>query len=189
MIFGNIIRHWSVEEFRRLKAGEVPPLISARSRGAAQSSVQRYRMVHDVALIHVNKLINEGVPESDIILDESAPDNKVVLQCEVMNSPNFIDMRYALHNIGNGMRHAYGIMKHTYGAVAMRILRDHLDGPSMENLEYLLDVYNESVIELSAYSVSVGVLGWNSLTWEVRNDQAPRYCFGQWEPTVSGRRK
>ena len=132
--------------------------------------VQRYRLTPAQALNHCNKLLrSHAVDRKDLVLDESAPDDRVVLQAEVMNSPKFIDMRYALNARGLGMRQAYEIMKHAGGIKAVTILKECLDAESWDNLCEILENYGDSVVELSSYEIPVGVLGWNSLVWEVRN--------------------
>ncbi len=92
----------------------------------------------------------------------------VRLQCEVMNSPRYLEIRYAW-NSGVGMRQAYDQMRSRYGLQALLILRRYLDAPSFDNLQWILETYCDSVVELSAYPMGVGVLGWNTLFWEVRN--------------------
>lgn len=104
----------------------------------------------------------------DFLLDESAPDERVVLQAEVTNSARFLDVRYALYS-GVGMRLAYDVMKHAQGLVALTLLRQHLDAPSLDTLWDILRDYRDSVVELSSYPMGVGVLGWNTLFWEVRD--------------------
>ena len=140
-------------------------------------------MTAQQTMAHCKKLLTTGVAPNDFYLDESAPDHRVTLQAEVMNSPRFIDMRYALHT-GVGMRDAYampssfpwcprkpvnGLMHHSWAAPAVAILRHYLDAASWDNLETILQEYRDSVVELSAYDCPVGVLGWNTLTWEVRS--------------------
>jgi hypothetical protein len=104
----------------------------------------------------------------DFLLDESAPDERVVLQAEVTNSARFLDVRYALYS-GVGMRLAYDVMKQAQGLVALTLLRQHLDAPSLDTLWDILRDYRDSVVELSSYPMGVGVLGWNTLFWEVRD--------------------
>ena len=105
-------------------------------------------------------------------MDESAPDHKVMLQAEVMNSDGLYGpspvLRYALHS-GVGMRQAYATMKHACGLVSAALLRQHLDAPSQDKLWDILSCYTDSVVELSTYPCGVGVLGWNTIFWEVRN--------------------
>jgi hypothetical protein len=120
------------------------------------------------AYVHCRDLIQEHIVNAeDLILDESAPDDRVVLQAEVMNSRCFLDMRYALHS-GMGMRPAYEIMQHTNGIRAVEILKTYLDASSWDNLCWILQEYSDCVVELSSYDCAVGVLGWSTIFWEVR---------------------
>lgn len=146
-----------------------PKQISVRSCNAIASEViQRYRLSFPEMVRHCRHLRRLGFSEEDFLLDESAPDHRVTLQAEVMNSDRFLEMRYALHS-GVGMRQAYGRMKHVHGAVVPVILKTYLDANSWDNLQEILATYRDSVVELSAYDVSVGQLGWNSICWECRN--------------------
>jgi hypothetical protein len=120
------------------------------------------------ALQLCKRLVQAGYQADELLLDESAPDHIVVLQAEVMNSPRFLDMHYCLHS-GVGMRQAYAMMSYANGLTAVNLLRAYLDPPSMDTLLAILHDYSDSVVELSTYPISVGVLGWNTLFWEVRN--------------------
>jgi hypothetical protein len=68
-----------------------------------------------------------------------------------------------------GMRQAYEIMKHASGLKAVTILKENMDAPSWDNLCGILQEYSDSVVELSSYSVPVGVLGLSTIVWEVRD--------------------
>jgi hypothetical protein len=117
----------------------------------------------------LSSLRKAGYQDSELLIDESAPDHCVQLQAEVMNDPNFVYMRYAVRS-GLGMRQAYPTMKHAYGATAMRILRHFLDCESIEELERILCEYsNDTVVELSSYPIRLGRLNWNTIFWEVRS--------------------
>jgi hypothetical protein len=187
LTFGNRLKQFSYSEYLNLMPDQRPPLTSVRSRSAVASSpIQRYRLSPSRTLAHCKRLLTTGIQPDDFYLDESAPDTRVTLQAEVMNSERFVDMRYALHT-GIGMRAAYllpsgfpyrwGVspppnnrkMYHTWGVPAINILRRYLDAASWDNLCMLLQEYRDSIIELSAYDCSVGVLGWNTLFWDVRN--------------------
>jgi hypothetical protein len=132
--------------------------------------VQRYRLLPGAAFRHCRRLIQNGVVEPGaLILDESAPDDRVTLQTEVMNDEQFLYMRYTVEGQNMGMRQAYEIMKHARGAVAVAILKHYLDGASWDSLCEILAEYQDSVVELSAYSIPVGVLRRNAIIWETRN--------------------
>lgn len=130
--------------------------------------MQAYRLSPQKAWLMVESLEKSGFRNEDIIMDESAPDHKVVLQAEVVQSERYLDMRYALCS-GVGMRQAYEQMTHANGLRAKAILEQHLDASSCDTLNELLEAYSGYVIELSSYSCVVGVYSHNTLFWEVRN--------------------
>lgn len=145
----------------------MPQALSLRSLTVA-SAVQRYRIPAASIRRGLLRLLREGVPASSLLVDESAPDDQVLLQAEVMLSPRCLEMRYATGS-GVGMRQAYLSMRHTHGAVAVAILRHYLDPASQDCLFDNLALYSDSVCELSSYPFGLGVLGWNTLFWEWRN--------------------
>ena len=173
LVLGNRLQQWTWNEFRQLlgSLAVLPQQISIRST-VPGSAHQAYRLPIDQLVQQVERLLRQGVPEETLLLDESAPDEHVMLQAEVMNSDGLYGpspvMRYAVGS-GVGMRQAYGVMTHACGVRAAALLRAHLDTPSQEKLWSLLATYRDAVIELSSYPFSVGVLGWNTLFWECRN--------------------
>lgn len=167
------------------RATSRPLRLSVRSALSVDSQrVQRYRMTFVQTMEHCARLIRHGCPPKSLLVDESTPDDQVVLQAEVMNSHRFIDMRYCLHS-GIGMRGVYALpssfgltseMKlpqkaqcHQWGILAVALLRQYLDTPSMDKLEEILEQYADSVVELSTYPMAVGILQWNTIFWEVRS--------------------
>jgi uncharacterized membrane protein len=58
------------------------------------------------------------------------------------------------------------------GAAAVHLLQRHLDERSYACLQALQEAYPDDAVELSAYDCRVGVLGWNTLFWEVRGIKA-----------------
>jgi hypothetical protein len=121
-------------------------------------------------MIHLcQNLISEGFKSEELFVDESAPDRCVQLQAEVMQDERYIYIRYAIGS-GVGMRQAYPTMQHAFGLKAITILKQYLDAPSLDELFRILKLYNSSVVELSSYDRSVGVLKLNTIFWEVRCD-------------------
>ena len=172
MEFGNRLRQWGWGEFlQQFERGQVPLRVSVRNcLAGGDARVQRYRLDPRDAVLHCRRLIRERiVTPGQLILDESAPDDCVTLQAEVMNSTRFLDMRYALDARGMGMRQVYDQMQHANGLRAVTVLKERLDAPSWDNLCRILEEYQDSVVELSTYEIPVGVLGHNTLIWECRN--------------------
>lgn len=174
MRFGNRLRQWNWEEYLQLYhkgSGQLPPRISVRNCNAGGATgVQRYRLTPHQAYLHCLHAIQCRVAVAEhLLLDESAPDDRVMLHAELCNSERHIDLRYALHTLGWGMRQAYAVMQHMSGLRALLLLQCYLDAPSWDNLCTIRTDYRDSVVELSVYACSVGVLRWNTLFWEVRN--------------------
>lgn len=59
--------------------------------------------------------------------------------------------------------------RHEQGIIAWLRLRDLLDAPSWENLQAIWDTYPTSVVEFTVYDRGVGLLGHNTVFWEVRD--------------------
>ena len=57
---------------------------------------------------------------------------------------------------------------HADGLMALGLLKCYLDDPSYDNMMNLLDEYPDHVVEFTAFSRGMGVLGWASCVWEVR---------------------
>lgn len=59
-------------------------------------------------------------------------------------------------------------LRELFGPPVVPILRMILDTRSSENLERLYDMYPGHVIEFSVFKRPVGILGWNTIFWEVK---------------------
>lgn len=173
LVFGNRLRQWGWYEYLQLRGDEIPRRVSVRNCIAGgDTRVQRYRLLPRKATEHCLRLLRSHIVEpGQLLLDESAPDDVVQLQAEVMNDERFLWIRYltAPRATGIGMRQAYPLMSFADGLHAVSILKRQLDANSWEQLCWILRAYPDSVVELSSYSCSLGVLGWNTIFWEVRN--------------------
>jgi hypothetical protein len=108
-----------------------------------------------------------NVPSKDIYYNESAPDNRVVLQGEYYNRH---DCLFAYSTVKEKMRSA--LKKeciNLYGLASKEVLRSYMTPSSYEDFQALLDLYPDHVVELSIYSVCLGnIRGRNTIVWEVR---------------------
>lgn len=97
-----------------------------------------------------------------------APDHLLILQGEVCRLPGGLYLRY---NTTPGVTMREGMRKgrDAFGLTARLLLERSLDAPSMDFLRSLWDDYSDSVVELTAYSIRLGHLKWNTIFWEVRN--------------------
>jgi len=110
--------------------------------------------------------VKDQLDLSDIYISEMGPEAKKIFQGEVMESP----MTFLKYNLlALPMRQAFQIQTlYAVGLTARILLREYLDSPSLEWLEFLLESYPDHVIEFSTYSIAWGILGWNTVFWEVR---------------------
>ena len=105
------------------------------------------------------------------IIDDGCPDDKRTLQGEICRTwkglEGFLDVTAQLP-----MRKAMaaGHMRHCSYATVNALLEKFMDPSSRDDLEILLDLYPESTVEFSSFSVDVGVLpNRNTIMWETRN--------------------
>lgn len=85
-----------------------------------------------------------------------------------MRSDDYCTLLYSRRN--TYMREALATGPcHDCGLSALHRLQRHLDTASMENLYRLWDTYPDAVVEFSCYDHAAGVLGWNTVFWEVRD--------------------
>jgi len=167
---GNHLRMWSFDEYTHLHHDEQPSLVSVRNclRGG-DARVQRYRMTPSEAMHHCLYLIKTRVVDrSQLLLDESAPDDRVILQAEVMLSPRHYEMRYALYS-RVGMRQAYEKMSQVSGMRAKSILEAYLEPTDYDALQEIFGQHPTSIVEFSTYEIPVGVWGSTTLFWECRD--------------------
>lgn len=100
--------------------------------------------------------------------DSSNPDDKLILQGEALRGARGLELRYSTYKAK--MRDALrAAEQNAHGLTAKLILDRALDAVSREWLDELLDRYEDHVVEFSTWSVSFGVLGWNTVFWEVRS--------------------
>ena len=175
---GNVLRHWSVEEFHcRLV---LQPQLCAGTYGVRDTrpgtGIFKRHMGADETLEYVASIVRRGLANGeDLIVSEDTwlLDGKRILQGEVFTD-NAQGLTLRFHSIGTswscrdevreiGAREVHGLMAKSY-------LDAFLDVPSREWMDVLLyELYPDSVVEFTAFSQVVGLMRWNTLFWEVRN--------------------
>jgi hypothetical protein len=166
--FGNKLRTWdSVKDF--VYSGHTLP-VSMRYKGTGGAWFAYNVPAKEVA-DRAKQWIREGADPLRIVVNESAPDERLVMQGELILTWRGlcllahwekVKMRVAIsqcteRNEITGVR-AYGILKHL------------CTGPSYDDLMLLLEQYPDSAIEFSIYEMCLGSCpGRNTLIWEVRN--------------------
>ncbi len=97
-----------------------------------------------------------------------APVDRTILNAEVRRSERHLDLHYSRKPVP--LRESLtceSAARWADGLKAESILRWALDPTSYDWLQLLLD--RGEVVELSAYEIGCGVLGWNTCFWEVRD--------------------
>ena len=160
---GNTIKTWgSLAEFKEsLYVGEV----TIRYKGLSGGQFCYYS-VSDVDSV-VSEIEGKGGGKEKIVINESAPDEFLTVQGELMRNTHGL---YFFYSTKQGkMRDCLKSASSVFGLRAKIILQHYLTPSSYEDVMDLLDEYPDHVIELSAYSKCLGSrTGRNALIWEVR---------------------
>lgn len=99
-----------------------------------------------------------------------------VMECDVVPGDTYYSMKPGHYSmlytqVDENMRPA--LLKNSRnvsGAVADLLLSRYMDAPSRDNLRRLLyEDYQDNIVEFTCYNRGVGVLGWNTVFWEVRH--------------------
>jgi len=164
-LFGNKLRTWDAPD--QISASGYQGTVSMRYKAEGGGFC-----AYEVPLGQIGGIISawkdRGAKEELITYNESAPDHLLVVQGEISVNPSYIlfysyekeKMRNALRN---GGRHAYGLE-------AKLILEGSMTPSSFSDLQALLELYPDSIIEFSTYSICLGDRpGRNTVIWEVRN--------------------
>lgn len=141
------------------------PIIGVRQVGKAGGG--RLDIVPKAELAGVlRSWTNDGLK---FVLCEAAPDEYGTLQGEVCRSVRGWEGTLGLSR-GLRMREAAkaGLLVPRSPAVTRFLLREYLAPASLDDLDAILDLYPDSVVELTCYDIDFG-RGRNTIFWEVRN--------------------
>lgn len=168
--FGNKLRTWqSVDELER--SGYAGPLTIRYRGGAGGSPFTRYRVPAAQARAAVAEYRRRGAEGGRFNFNESAPDERLIFQGEVMRSTEHVTLRISSQK--KPMRDAMAEtaqVRHRYMLQAAMTLRSALFPSSHSDLCALFEVFPSAVIEVSVYAIPVGSLrGRNAIIWEVRD--------------------
>ena len=103
-------------------------------------------------------------------MDDGAPDDKRTLCGEVART--YRGLEGTLGVVQMPMREAMkkGLLLPRSGATVLALLDKYMDPSSRDDLDALLDLYPDATVELSCFTVDVGVIpGRNTIFWEVRD--------------------
>jgi hypothetical protein len=166
--FGNKLRTWNnVDEFFESK---YPGSVSIRYRGQVKAGgMYAGFTAYNVLNAHeqVHKFMAQGANPEFMVLNESAPDDRLLIQGELTLGTFGYNLFYS--DIKGKMKDC---MKHGIqvdGLPAKMLLQKHLFPNSYDDIMALLELYPGHVIEFSAYEMAVGdCSNRNTIIWEVR---------------------
>jgi hypothetical protein len=172
--FGNKLRAWrTIEEWRA--SGFRGKVVLRTLLNVGGSGLCRYGLSPDEVDGAFEEFAAAGVPPELIMVNESAPDDSMIIQGEYLNDISVIDgevlwgwffysraqpqMRKALADAPEWAR----------GLRADLLLRDAMTPSSYEDWQVLLERYPGHALEVSVYGHCLGdIPGRNALVWEVR---------------------
>lgn len=163
--FGNRLMGWS--NLEELKASGYRGKVSVRYKDAGGGFC-----AYEIPVEQVNTVVSEwlarGAKEDLIYFNESAPDDRLVIQGELMRTTQSYCLYYSREKIK--MRDAMRNGLHAYGLEAKMILQSAMTPSSYEDIQELIDLYPSSVIEFGVYERCLGSCNnRNCVIWEVRN--------------------
>jgi hypothetical protein len=164
--FGNKLRAWPTLE--AFSAANFAGTVSLRYSGPQGGAWLKYDVRPSEVEAWAARWIAEGAKRELIQINESAPDERIVVQGEAVRSTEGLALFCSREK--TKMRTALRNGKQFYGLVAETILKDAMSPGSYDDLQILFEEYPDSVIEVSVYSICLGdTPGRNSIVWEVRN--------------------
>ncbi len=166
--FGNKLRTWGSR--REVLDSGYSGTVTMRYRGNGGGSFYAY----EVPLNKIRSVENEwskgGLDVSRISFNESAPDDFLVMQGEVMRGLRGLELFYSTKQMKMRDAMVDGDTKSASGLTAKLLLETHLNPSSLADLEVLLDRFPDHVVEFSTYRFCLGdIPGRNTVIWEVRN--------------------
>jgi hypothetical protein len=168
--FGNKLRTWAnpAEFTSHTSSGEVG-LFSLRYRGHNPGKWAAFGLTRDDAIARADQWAAEGAGRHLITFNESAPDDQLILQGELMRSGRYFDLLYST-TPGLRMNEIRKEPKYADGMRAVEMIRSAMCPNSYDDLLDLFDEYEDSVIEFSAYNCYLGDrYRRNTVIWECRN--------------------
>jgi hypothetical protein len=127
-----------------------------------------YNVPHTEVAARAKQWIAEGADPMLIVVNESAPDDRLAIQGELIRTIKGLAFFYSMRKEKMRVAMLYG--KQAYGLESHALLRRYCTPASYDDLMELLELYPDSAIEFSTYEMNVGnCRGRNTVIWEVRN--------------------
>lgn len=164
-LFGNSLRTWySIDDFK--KSNFSGKYVSLRYQGENGGMFCAYNVTNvDTKL---EEFMKKGADYGKFIVNESAPDELLLIQGEVMRNEKGLSLFYSKEK--GKMRDCLVRGESVEGVCAQTILKLYLNDNSYSDMMELLDLYPNHIIEFSTYSICLGDCKHrNTVIWEVRN--------------------
>lgn len=165
--FGNIIRSWGTLEEMKASGTTQPFAIRTKVPGGAFLSY----IAQADAEYAVEDFLHLGYKLTELIFSEHFGYEKFAIQGELCHSVHGLGAKVTFSP--TPMRDAFTKnerIKYLGHFESRTLLNTYLDQASFDNMESLLENFPDHVIELTCARIGskIGVLGWNTVIWEVR---------------------
>jgi len=164
--FGNKLRSW--RNYSQLRMIHFAGKLTMRYAGEGGQWC-KYGVVREDVNELLVKWCDEGADLTKIKFNESAPDERLVIQGEIQEHPeHHYVLSYSTDQVT--MREAMRNPKSMLGKKAIFLLQEHFSKESMRNLKRLFATWPRAIVEFSTYDHMLGdVPENNTVFWEVRN--------------------
>lgn len=159
---GNTLRTYSPKDL-----SDLPPSLTVRYAGDSGSYPCYYGIPRERIPGVLTELAEKKLDLDLVIMNESAPDNKLLLQGEIveLDSTFYLTGSYEKTGMRQAMQEAWT----EKGIKAKEILRYFATPSSYDMLQELLSLFQGHVIEFGIYDCLLGSFrGHNMVIWEVR---------------------
>ena len=176
LLLGNRLEQWTSREFvERFRIGTLPPVVGMRHVATAFTKRGASRLISGKQAYWIALGENEKIR-----FDTAAPHDHLTFQGEVAATERGLDLRYSymqIHQQRLWELDAPGAVQYATGLRASALLQKYMDPPSWDKLNEILSCqldgdaelnFTYPIVEFSCFDIPVGVLGWNTLVWEVR---------------------
>jgi len=162
--FGNRAPTW--DNLSQFLLSDYKGLVHIRNRVAG--GMTWYNVPADLVVAHWRLALSMNYYPRQLYISAMCPTERTVFQGEVRRGLCGLDLHYT--TVRRPMREALSEEEHNVsGIIAISLLRYYLCSNSYEWLSYLLDAYQDHVIEFTTLDTNWGtVSGYNTVFWECR---------------------
>ena len=166
--FGNRIKTWP--SLKVFLASDFRGEFSLRYRGSLPGGLGLYNVTRDDVEEQLTQVAREkNIDLSLVTVNESAPDERLVIQGEVQRGLTFPGLDLTYSTAKAKMRVGMANPSYSQGLAANLLLQKHMTADDYADLHLLLDTYEDAVVEFSTYEMELGDCpNRKTVFWEVR---------------------